>query len=493
MPGAPEQSTCPMNLFSNLAPAAMHDTIALLYKYFSHTPTREQKTLIPKLAAFLEDREQSRPVFLLTGYAGTGKTSCLQMLAKTARKLRYRIKLLAPTGRAAKIISNYSRQQAGTLHRQIYQQVQHPYSGQIEFRRRHNKTANCLYIVDEASMIGQAENEQQADLLTDLLQYVFEQAGNKLVLVGDTAQLPPVGQLISPALHPEILQYAYRLQVRHHQLQSVTRQQQDSGILQAAGKLRRQLTDGAPEPVELQSRGFHDLFRIREEQLLPGLQYAYKQFGLANSLLICASNQDAASYNRLIRERILGRKAVIEEKDLLMIARNNYQAFPGRRKGSFLANGEFVEVLEVLGEETVESFRFLRLRLCLPDYKKEPPFESLVMLENLESQDPSLRPARMRELYELVAGQYTQLGSRARQLKAIRKDPYLNALQVKFAYALTCHKAQGGQWPVVFVHPGFWQQPGGSPDNVRWFYTAFTRAARELYLIDTKSFTPHSF
>lgn len=463
----------------------MHDTTALLYKNFSHKPTLEQESLIPKLAAFLEDREQARPVFLLTGYAGTGKTTCLQMLARTARRLRYKVKMLAPTGRAAKIISNYSRQQAGTLHRQIYQQVQHPYSGHIEFKRRHNSTANCLYIVDEASMIGQAESEQQPDLLTDLLQYVFEQAGNKLVLVGDPAQLPPVGQLISPALHPEVLQYAYGLDVRHHQLRSVTRQQQDSGILQVASSLRIQLTEPAPHPPELQTRGFQDLFSIREEQLLKGLDYAYREFGLANSLLICASNQDAARYNGLIREQLLGRKETIEAKDLLMISRNNYQAFPGRRKGSFLANGEFVEVLEVLGAETVESFRFLRLRLCLPDYPKQAPFESLVMLENLHSHEPSVRQARMRELYELVAGQYTQLGSRARQLKAIRKDPYLNALQVKFAYALTCHKAQGGQWPVVFVHPGFWQQPGRSPENNRWFYTAFTRASRELYVIDT--------
>lgn len=467
----------------------MQDTTALLYKHFSHKPTQEQESLIPKLAEFLEDRQQKKPVFLLTGYAGTGKTTCLQMLARTARRLRYKVKMLAPTGRAAKIISIYSRQQAGTLHRQIYQQVQHPYSGHIEFRRRHNSTARCLYIVDEASMIGQAESEQQPDLLSDLLQYVFEQAGNKLVLVGDPAQLPPVGQVISPALHPEVLQYVYGLDVRHHQLKSVTRQQQESGILQAASSLRLQLTEAASPPLRFQTRGFQDLFRIKEEQLLKGLDYAYKQFGLASSLLICASNQDAARYNRLIREQILDRKEIIEEKDLLLIARNNYLALPGRRKGSFLANGEFVEVLEVLGAETVESFRFLRLRLCLPDYPKLAAFESLVMLENLHSHEPSISPHRMRELYELVAGQYTQLGSRARQLKAIRKDPYLNALQIKFAYALTCHKAQGGQWPVVFVHPGFWQEPGRNPENTRWFYTAFTRAVRELYLVDTKTFT----
>lgn len=461
----------------------MPDANDLLHQFFPFIPTEDQQNLFLKLGEFLNQRDKSLSAFILTGFAGTGKTSCLNALNQTARKLGYKVLLLAPTGRAAKIISKHTNQKAQTLHRHLYQQVQHPFSGAVEFRLRKNYQKNCLYIIDEASMIGAADEESDRDLLSDLIHFTGEAPGNKLVLVGDPAQLPPVGSSLSLALHQEVLQYVYNLPVEFIQLQEVSRQQEGSGILENATALRNKLSH--PEKLfKIQTQPFKDIFRMPKEKLEEGIRYAYKKFGISNSLLICPTNQDALHFNQLIRSRILSRTQTIEAGDLLMISRNNYQALPARSKLDFLANGEFAAVKEVQEEEILGDFRFLNLILSLPDYPRHPSFRTKIFLETLLSSESSLNYARSQELFRIILHKYRYLKSKKKQFEATRKDPYLNALQVKYAYALTCHKAQGGQWDAVFVQQGFWQYEPFTPEKIRWLYTAFTRAVKELYLMD---------
>ncbi len=461
-----------------------HDTLSLLQRSFPFIPTGEQTVFFEKISLFLQSKnEDEKAVFILKGYAGTGKTTLIKSLTKALRKLNYRAMLLAPTGRAAKIIAQYTRRKAYTIHRQVYKQVQNPFSGSIQFKLRKNYQQHTIFIVDEASMISHENDSGEANLLTDLIQYVFAHPSNKLIFIGDTAQLPPVGQNLSFALNSEMLRLVYNLQVYEHQLTEVVRHHQQSGILENATRLRQQLTH--PETtVALQTKAYKDIYRMLSEKLAAGLSYAYLKYGIKNTLLICPSNQEATQYNQLIRKEILHRSSEIEAGDLIMVVRNNYQVLPKSSPVGFLANGEFAEVAEVLGFEEAYGFHFANLLLRLPDYPRQKTFESKVFLDTLHNHLPALSSEENKVLYDAVAKDYQHVVQRSRQLKAIRKDAYLNALQIKFAYALTCHKAQGGQWQVVFVDPGYLSREALTDDVVRWLYTAFTRATTELFLID---------
>ena len=462
----------------------MDSTEELLFSFFPFSPTGEQKNLFRELALFLDEKSRDQSVFLLTGFAGTGKTSCLKALHHCATQIGYRVIFLAPTGRAAKIISKNTRQKAHTLHRQIYQPTQSSFSSVIEFKLRKNYRKNCLFVVDEASMIGVTEKgKNDRDLLSDLLQFVFEQESNKLVLVGDPAQLPPVGNPLSLALNQEILHYAYQLKIRSCQLTEVSRQKEGSGILYNATTLRQILSDPSKE-FNFCSRPFQDTFLLPEDKLMDGLAYSYDKFGICNSLLLCSTNQEAGIYNQKIRKNILRKTAAVEKGDLLMVSRNNYHALPGSSKSGFLANGEFAEVTDVLGEERLGNFDFINLMIRLPDYPKQPPFIGKILKETLFSSESSLGAIRNQELFKLILNKHKRIKSRSRQLKVLRQDPYLNALHVKYAYALTCHKAQGGQWDSVFIQTGFWRKRTCSSEKIRWLYTAVTRAIQELYLIE---------
>ena len=452
-------------------------------KHFCFIPTNEQKELFRQLSLFLRSPAEEWATFILSGYAGTGKTSCLQALVGVAKEWGWAIQLLAPTGRAAKIISNKTSYPAHTLHRQLFKATENPYSGKINFERCKNYKTNCLFIVDEASMVGAGDEEGQQDLLSALIDYVFEQQGNKLVLVGDPAQLPPVGNTISPALQQEVLQFIFQLPVQTFQLRDVVRQNKESGILSHATFLRQCLEDlEAPEAGQQTSR-LSNVYQMPEEKLKEGMAYAYEKYGLHESLLLCATNQEACAYNQFIRQEILQRQQLLEPGDLLMIARNNYQVLPKSSKTGFLANGEFVEVQEVLEEEFLEDFRFINLRLRLPDNPKFPVFTAKVLPETLLTKESSMPLLRMKRLFELVLNRYTHLKSRSKQFRAARRDPYLSALQVKYAYALTCHKAQGGQWKAVFLKQGFWEQEQDTQEKLRWLYTATTRASQELFML----------
>ncbi|WP_017733549.1 ATP-dependent DNA helicase [Nafulsella turpanensis] len=444
------------------------------------SPTPEQEELFRKLYLFLQAPVEEAGTFILTGYAGTGKTSCLSALAKGVTQLGKTVQFLAPTGRAAKIISTKTGHKALTLHRQLYKTIQNPYSGKVKFELSKNYKDNCLFVVDEASMIGIAEEEGETDLLSDLLRFVFSRTGNKLLLVGDPAQLPPVGSNLSPGLNHEVLQYIYQQKVVSHQLCLVSRQQSDSGIVANAMALRKALEE-PQQPFFINSHGYKDVFLLPGNKVTEGLSYAYEKYGIHESLVLCATNREAIHYNQLIRRDLLGRKKILEEGDLLMVARNNYHALPQKGKIDFLANGEFVEVVEVLEEELLGNFRFQNLRLRLPDYPHQRPFNTKILLETLESCEASMSPVRLKELFNLVAVRHVNYFARSRQMQAIRKDPYLNALQVKYAYALTCHKAQGGQWKSVFIRQGFWEQEAPSAEKTRWLYTAVSRASTALF------------
>lgn len=444
------------------------------------TATEEQEELFRKLYYFLQCSVEEAAVFILNGYAGTGKTSCLAALTEGCRQLGRSIQFLAPTGRAAKIISTKTGNRAYTLHRQLYKPIQNPFSGKVKFEPGKNYKENCLFVIDEASMIGIAEEEGEADLLSDLLQFVFSRPGNKLLLVGDPAQLPPVGSSMSPALHPEVLQYIYQQKVISHQLSKVSRQQDDSGIIANAMVLRNALEE-PEQPFCLPLKGLQDVFLLAEEKAVEGIAYAYKKYGPGETLVLCATNREALYYNQLIRRELLGRQQTLERGDLLMVTRNNYHASPQKGKIEFLANGEFVEVEEVLNEEQLEDFHFQNLLLRLPDYPHLPPFKTKVLLETLDSCEATLSAERQKKLFTHVAGRYSNYSGRSRQMKAIRKDPFLNALQVKYAYSLTCHKAQGGQWKSVFIHQGYRESEKRSAEKIRWLYTAVSRASEVLF------------
>ena len=455
---------------------------AYLLKYFAHSPTLQQQQLFEKLGRFVLAPEGEMNAFLLKGYAGTGKTSVIKALAKTLRKFNFRVVLLAPTGRAAKVVAHHTRRKSYTIHRQIYKQVQHPYSGSVEFKLRKNYQQRAVFVVDEASMISHKPRSGDPSMLTDLIHYVFSHPTNRLVIIGDPAQLPPVGHSSSAALSAEVLRYAYRLTVTEHQLTEVVRHATKSGILANATALRDALE--RPSAVAIRTQPYPDIYHMPEARLKEGLSYAYLKYGLHQTLLISPSNRETVRYNQLIRQSILHRRGVVEPGDLLMVTRNNYRALPKGYPLTFLANGEFVEVQEVVETESRYGFEFMTLSLTLPDYPRQPPFVGKILLPTLNSTTPSLSDAQNKQLYEAVAEDYQSIVAPSRRLKAIRKDDYLNALQVKFAYALTGHKAQGGQWKCVFVAPDYLTEAPPTPDTIRWLYTAFTRATDELYLID---------
>ncbi|AHM61633.1 exonuclease V subunit alpha [Flammeovirgaceae bacterium 311] len=455
---------------------------ALLFKNFPFTPSPEQQVLFNRLEHFLAAPARSKRVFVLKGYAGTGKTVVLQTLAKSLQQLRQKVELLAPTGRAAKVLAKSAGQEAYTIHRQLYKPVQHPFSGHIDIQLRKNYHSHTLFVVDEASMLSTESGSTDQGALTDLIEYVFSKPDNALLLVGDPAQLPPVGESTSVALEADVLRFAYGLEVEEHTLTEVNRQQEGSGILVNATYLR-QCMNNLPKQLEIKTAGFTDIFQLPQQRLLEALRYSFQKEGWEQTLVICATNEEAVRLNQLIRHEILNFTAEVAPGDLLMIARNNYQSLPKGSKLNYLANGEFVEVVEIMGEEDRFGFPFIKLKLRLPDEPSQPAFESLILSETLGSIQPALPDNRSRSLFDAVSRNYRNM-PRSRQVRALRKDPYLNALQVKFAYALTCHKAQGGQWCTVLLQPQFWLQEPNTAEKLRWLYTAVTRASKELFIIN---------
>jgi ATP-dependent exoDNAse (exonuclease V) alpha subunit len=451
--------------------------------YFPYEPTQDQATLFQKLDVFLKDDLPGRKAFVLRGYAGTGKTTVVSALVQWLHKLGRKYVLMAPTGRAAKVMSGYAGVPASTIHKKIYRQTSGSTSSNLSFQRQPNRAQDTLFIVDEASMISDEKSFGETGLLDDLLNYVFEKPSNRLLLIGDTAQLPPVGQLLSPALDPQLLRDRFRATVDGVELRQVMRQAEQSGILMNATVLREELREEKPN-IQFHTRGYPDLFQMGGDKLEDGLRWAYKNFGHENTTIICRSNKNANQYNQYIRRILFEAEDEIESGDYLMVVRNNYYWLPKDSEMGFLANGDFVQVVKIIRLTEEFGFRFAQARVRFVDYPDEPDLEIKLLLDTLHTESPALPADRNKELYEAVGKDYDHLTTKKDKTAALRKDPFLNALQVKFAYALTCHKAQGGQWQAVFVDHGYLKEDMVNSEFARWLYTAVTRASEKLFLLN---------
>jgi ATP-dependent exoDNAse (exonuclease V) alpha subunit len=472
----------------------MNDTLTpaeLLAKRFPFKPTPGQQHFFEQMNLFMirTEHENYRDCFLLKGYAGTGKTTLISTLIKVLPKFGFKSVLLAPTGRAAKVMANYSKRMAQTIHRKIYRQVADSSSGNLVFQRQKNYHEDTVFIVDEASMISDDSEIGMNGLLADLVDFVFENPGNRLMLVGDVAQLPPVGKELSPALDKSYLERHFDMVVVEQELMEVMRQDEHSGILLNATNLRDVLNDPNPK-INLNVRKFRDIYKMTGEKLEDGIRYCYDKYGRENTIIITRSNKMAVQYNQYIRRAINQCEEELDAGDMLMIVKNNYTVLEDDSPAGFLANGDFVEVMKIRKREEQHGLKFATVTLRLVDLEEQPEFETKIILDTLYSPQPSLGREENKQLYENVQKDYFYIKSKKERSEAIRRDPYLSALQVKFAYALTCHKAQGGQWPAVFVDQGYLPDGQVNQDFVRWLYTAITRATDEAFLMN---FMPQFF
>ena len=456
----------------------------VLYRHLSFKPTEEQKKLTDTLAEMIISPAQHQ-LMLVKGYAGTGKTSVISAFVRTLNDFRMCPVLMAPTGRAAKVLTAYSGDQAFTIHKKIYRQKKSS-DGFGSFVLSFNTSSNTFFVVDEASMISRYSADQSlfgtGNLLDDLMTFVYNDHNCRLVLIGDTAQLPPVGQEESPALDRRRLE-AYGLEVVECELSEVVRQHQESGILHQATIVRRLITEQRWGYPSLATGIFSDVERITGEDLIETITDAYDKYGIDETTIICRSNKQANRYNRGIRSRILYREEELTAGDFLMVVRNNYHWIKDAEIISFIANGDIVEVIRIRKYIERYGFRFAEVDLCLPDYHHYE-FTAIIMLDALCSETASITDEQSRQLYHSVAEDYAQIATKSQRYNAIREDPFFNALHVKFAYAVTCHKAQGGQWKCVFIDQGWLTDETVNIEYLRWLYTAITRATEKLFLVN---------
>ena len=452
---------------------------------FHFQPTKEQDFVIKMLATFLLS-PKSDLLFLLRGYAGTGKTSLVGALVKTLDMLKQKTILLAPTGRAAKVLSSYANHPAFTIHKKIYRQKSFA-DESASFSICDNLNKHTLFLVDEASMIS---NEGLSGsmfgsgrLLDDLIQYVYSGEGCRLLILGDTAQLPPVGEEQSPALSAMMLA-DYGLEVMEANLTQVVRQAESSGILWNATALRKLLVqDECYSLPKIRITGFPDVKVVPGNELMEALEACYDNDGLEETIVVCRSNKRANIYNNGIRSRILWREDELNNGDLLMIAKNNYYWTEQEKDMDFIANGELAVVQRVRRQSELYGFRFVDVTLTFPD-QDNYELDANLLLDTLQSESPALTRADADRLFNAVLEDYADIPLKRERMKKMKADPYYNALQVKYAYAVTCHKAQGGQWKNVFIDQGYMSDEYLSPDYFRWLYTAFTRATGTLYLVN---------
>jgi ATP-dependent exoDNAse (exonuclease V) alpha subunit len=460
----------------------LHERIS---QSFPHEPAAQQLELFGKLHAFLMSNN-GYECFLLRGYAGTGKTTIVGALVKALRSYGLKSVLLAPTGRAAKVITAYSGRKAYTIHKRIYRKKS-AMNVDESFMLATNLAEDTLFIVDEASMISDdISGNNYETLLKDLVDYVYNTKNCKLMLVGDTAQLPPVGSDNSPALNAALLKDQFALDVHSFELTDVLRQQKNSGILYNVTAVRdiiRREEEAFPQIV---TKGYKDVFRMTGERLEEGLNYAYNKYGHDGTLVICRSNKNANLYNMQIRNRILMREEELTGGDQIMVVRNNYFWLQEQEEDStgFIANGDIARIKKVRRFEEIYGFRFADVQLEFIDYAEDPVIDCKVLLDALYSDAPALQSIDQKRFYLEVMKDYEHIPNRRDKLKELKLNPYYNALQIKFAYAVTCHKAQGGQWEAVFVDQGYLTDEMVNTDFLRWFYTACTRATNELFLVN---------
>lgn len=458
------------------------DFYNLLVQQFPFETTQGQQTLLTKLAEFILGKNSDH-IFIIKGYAGTGKTTIVRSLVQSLPALNGKTVLLAPTGRAAKVLSNYTNKQAFTVHKKIYHKKP-VYDGGFAFTLQQNLHTNTIFIVDEASMIANSGGLNSGRLLDDLVSYVFNGNNCKLILIGDTAQLPPVGLDVSPALDLELMKATYYFPVDSFELQEVVRQTKDSGILTNATSIRNQIKKNENLKPHFEVMGFKDIVRLNGDELEDALNDAYNKYGAEDAMVICRSNKRANIFNQQIRARIRWQENELSTGDYLMVVKNNYFWLPEESKAGFIANGDIIKLTSVGKIQEMHGFRFADVRMRMIDYLDEPELETRLLLDTIMSEAPALSQEDNKRLYESVLQDYSDVADRRMRLKKVKEDPFFNALQVKFAYAITCHKAQGGQWPCVFVEQGYLTDEMINTEYLRWLYTAVSRATEKLYLVN---------
>lgn len=453
----------------------------IFLKKLGFTPTDDQRDVVSLLESFLFSNHNR--LFVLKGYAGTGKTTMMSALIKTLPTFHLYSVLLAPTGRAAKVLSMYSNKKAFTIHKRIY--FSHHEDSSFSFRLKENRSKDTIFIIDESSMIGTDNNMFQRNLLDDLMQYIFSGDGCKAIFIGDTAQLPPVGQELSNALDTEYLNSHFNVSTLSFQLTQVVRQALESGILKNASNLRYRLfKENFSLPI-LKTSELKDVVSISSTDFEEYLRATYKEYGEDEVIVIAKSNYQANSLNNLIRYRLLERETLLEAGDRLMVVKNNYFWLEDDSAMGFIANGDIFRINRVISFEDKFGFSFANVAISFDDYENAVELEVKILLNTLNIEKASLDKEKELELYENVFQYYyKQEHNKVNAKRKTLNDEYFNALQVKFASCLTCHKSQGGGWDAVFVFQSYLQEDSLNKEYFRWLYTAITRAKKQLYLVN---------
>lgn len=464
----------------------------LIHEQFAFQPTNDQQRAIEHLAAF-HVSNKLHPVYILKGYAGTGKTSLVSAYVNVIRQLNGRFVLLAPTGRAAKVFSYYTGFQAHTIHRFIYQIFTSP-DGRYRLTLTQNRFSNTVFLVDEASMINDGVQPDDAlfstrNLLEDLMHYVFQGESNKLILVGDTAQLPPVGLDISPALIIDYLKTIADTSAYAFEMKEVMRQSYDSGVLATATVLRENISKQRTDPPFLFTSNFkNDIITITDGyELEELLQQIFSANEPGSGIVVCRTNKRANLFNTQIRNRILQREFRLEGGDILMVVKNNYFWLDETSRAGFIANGDMIRIMRIVKVQELYGFTFAEAEIELLDYPEEKEYTVQLLLDTIDSPSAGLPEPERNRLFKEVEQDYQHIHQKRKRNEAIQQDPYFNAIHVKFAYAMTCHKTQGGQWPQVIVDQGYVNEKMLNVEYLRWLYTAITRSTDKIYLVNFKS------
>jgi ATP-dependent exoDNAse (exonuclease V) alpha subunit len=467
-------------------------TSALFYKTlrnnFPFNPTLKQDIFFQKVADFILNNEKDE-IFILKGYAGTGKTTIISTLVNHLQTVDKKYVLLAPTGRAAKVISNYAQKPAFTIHKRIYFPKKNK-SGAVSFKLQPNKFKDTIFIVDESSMISDTSQDskmyQNGSLLDDLIFYVDAGKNCKIIFIGDTAQLPPVNLEVSPALDADMLSLHFNKEVKQIELDEVMRQAVESGILFNATELRELLKSYFFDSFKFQLNTFKDIVRLIDGyEIQDAIYESFEKNGEEETAFIVRSNKRANQYNQQIRTKILGREGELSSGDLLMVVKNNYFWLQEESEAGFIANGDIIEVLKIVNIQQFYGFKFANVVVRMIDYPNQPSFETVLLLDTITSESPSLTYEESNTLYQEVMKDYEEETQQYKKFLKVKNNPHFNALQVKFSYAITCHKSQGGQWNTVFIEQPY--LPNGiDKEYLRWLYTAMTRAKEKLYLIGFK-------
>ena len=460
----------------------IHEFISLILDRFGFEPTADQMNALECFGRFLASRNDM-PMMLMRGSAGTGKTSLVSAMVQTLVSLRQKVVLMAPTGRAAKVLSISSSLPATTIHRKIYRQK----ALLSDFHLNDNLHTDTLFVIDEASMISSFSMSEtgfgSGNLLDDLVQYVYSGRNCRMLLIGDTAQLPPVGEDESPALISEVL-YGYGATLYECDLSEVLRQSSESGILHNATAIRSLIQyEEATELPKLRFRGFSDIMSLPGNELIDTLSNSYSKVGIDDTIVITRSNKNATMYNNGIRAQVLDREELLERGDQVMIVKNHTLPTANTQHPTFIANGDKAIVVRVRNFRELYGFHFADAILRFPDYD-DFELDTIVLTDTLQSDAPALTQEQSTALFKAIEEDYADIPRKADRLKAIREDSYFNALQIKYAYAVTCHKAQGGQWSHVYIDQGYMTDDMLTPDYIHWLYTAITRGKEKVYMVN---------